>query len=56
MRSGDENIPPVTRFHSAIGKAIDNSAKSRLETLQDIVKALDGEIVILWNISRCPKR
>lgn len=56
LRSQGESNLPVTRYHSAIGKAIDNPASSRLETLQDIVRALDGEIVIVWNIPRVPTK
>jgi len=39
---------PASRYHSAIGKAIDNPTKSRLETLIDILETLGGEITISW--------
>ena len=48
MRTEGGEVPPVTRYHGSIGKAIENPGKSKLETIEDIVKALDGELTIVW--------
>ncbi|MBW4598511.1 MAG: RNA-directed DNA polymerase [Calothrix sp. FI2-JRJ7] len=48
--SGDAS--PATRYHSAIGKALENPAKSKLETIEGIVQALNGELRILWEPER----
>ena len=39
----------ASRVNSTIAKAIDNPAKSSLETLDDVVTALGGEINIVWD-------
>jgi Reverse transcriptase (RNA-dependent DNA polymerase) len=48
MRTEGGVVHPVTRYHGSIGKAIENPGKSKLETIEDIVKALDGELTIVW--------
>lgn len=48
MRTEGGEMPPVTRYHGSIGKAIENPGKSKLETIEDIVKAMDGELTIAW--------
>lgn len=45
-KNGDAS--PATRYHSAIGKAMDNPARSKLETIEGIVEALGGELRITW--------
>lgn len=47
-RSKDEEVSPASRYHSSIGKAIENPRKSRLETIEDIVQVLNGELRIIW--------
>ena len=52
MRAVDGEVSPATRYHSAIGKAMENPAKSRLETIEGIVQALNGELTIVWEPGR----
>lgn len=40
---------PATRYHSAISKAFENSENSKLKTVETIVQALGGKIVIEWD-------
>ncbi|AFZ43842.1 hypothetical protein PCC7418_1663 [Halothece sp. PCC 7418] len=47
-RSQGEEVSPASRYHSSIGKAIENPRKSRLETIEDIVQVLNGELRIIW--------
>jgi hypothetical protein len=49
-RGGD--VSPASRYHSSIGKAIENPGKSRLETIEDIVQVLNGELTILWDVDK----
>ena len=48
MRAGEGKVPPVTRYQSGVSKAIANPAKSKLETIEELVKALEGELTIQW--------
>ncbi len=43
-----EEPSAATRYHSAIGKALENPARSKLETIQEIVEALGGTLSITW--------
>ena len=52
MRAVDGEVSPATRYHSAIGKAMENPAKSKLETIEGIVQALNGELTIVWEPGR----
>lgn len=52
MRAVDGEVSPATRYHSAIGKAMENPAKSKLETIEGIVQALNGELTIVWELGR----
>ena len=52
MRAVDGDVSPATRYHSAIGKAMENPAKSKLETIEGIVQALNGELTIVWEPGR----
>lgn len=47
-RNGEEPSA-ATRYHTAIGKALDNPIRSKLETIQEIVEALGGTLQITWN-------
>ena len=49
IRAKRGTITTASRVNSTIAKAIDNPAKSSLETLEDIVEALGGEINIVWD-------
>ena len=49
IRANRGNITTASRINSTIAKAIDNPAKSALETLEDIVTALGGELQITWS-------
>ena len=51
-RSKDDEVSPASRYHSSIGKAIENPRKSRLETIEDIVQVLNGELRIIWEPDR----
>lgn len=48
MRAVEGDVSPATRYHSAISKAIENPAKSKLETVEAIVRVLNGELKIIW--------
>jgi len=47
-RSSGGEVSPASRYHSSIGKALENPRKSRLETIEDIVQVLNGELRIIW--------
>jgi hypothetical protein len=47
-KAKDGDASPATRYHSAISKAMENPAKSKLETVEGIVEALNGELKIVW--------
>ncbi|QSJ16144.1 RNA-directed DNA polymerase [Nostoc sp. UHCC 0702] len=47
-KAKDGDASPATRYHSAISKAMENPAKSKLETIEGIVEALNGELRIIW--------
>lgn len=49
LRAEDGIVPPVTRYNSSITKALDDPQNVKFYILEDLVKALDGEIVIRWN-------
>ncbi|MDP5338823.1 MAG: hypothetical protein NWQ28_09650, partial [Nodularia sp. (in: cyanobacteria)] len=51
-RAGEKEVPPASRYHTSLGKAIDNPGTSKLETIQDIVQVLNGELTILWEPGR----
>lgn len=51
-RATGGDISPASRFHSSISKAIESPGKSKLETIEDIVQVLDGEITILWEAGK----
>lgn len=51
-KAKDGDASPATRYHSAIGKAMENPAKSKLETVEGIVEALNGELRIVWEPGR----
>lgn len=51
-KAEDGDASPVTRYHSAISKAMENPAKSKLETVEGIVDALNGELRIVWEPGR----
>lgn len=47
-RSGEKPSAAV-RYHTAIGKALDNPDRSKLETLEEIIEALGGRLTIVWD-------
>ena len=49
LRAEGDEIPPVSRYQSSIRKAITDPQHVKLYIIQDMVKALDGEIIIRWN-------
>ncbi|MFM6909163.1 MAG: hypothetical protein ACKPKT_26605, partial [Dolichospermum sp.] len=51
-RATGGDVSPASRYHSSIGKAIENPGKSRLETIEDIVQVLNGELTILWDAGK----
>lgn len=48
LRAADGDVSPATRYQTAIGKAMENPAKSKLETIEGIIQALNGELTIFW--------
>lgn len=44
----DGEASPPTHYHSTISRAIENPGRSKLETIEGIVEALDGELRIIW--------
>ncbi|MEH2319278.1 RNA-directed DNA polymerase [Nostoc sp.] len=46
------DISPASRYHSSISKAIESPGKSRLETIEDIIQVLNGELTILWEAGK----
>jgi hypothetical protein len=51
-RTGAKEVPPASRYHTSLGKAIDNPGASKLETIEDIVQVLNGEFTILWEAGK----
>ncbi|MGB3638332.1 MAG: RNA-directed DNA polymerase [Rivularia sp. (in: cyanobacteria)] len=51
-RAGEKEAPPASRYHTSLGKAIDNPGTSKLETIKDIVQVLNGELTILWEAEK----
>ncbi len=51
-RAAGGDVSPASRYHSSISKAIENPGKSRLETIEDIVQVLNGELTILWEAGK----
>lgn len=49
LKANGGEVSPVTRYHNAIGKAMENPAKSRLETIEGIIEALGGKIEVVWD-------
>jgi hypothetical protein len=47
QRYGDLDDP--RRYSNTINKAMENPDKSSIQTIQALVEALDGELVIRWN-------
>ncbi|MFQ4143084.1 hypothetical protein [Chlorogloeopsis sp. ULAP02] len=45
---GEENSP-ASRYHSAIGKLFEMPEKSKIKTVENVIKALDGKIIIVWD-------
>ena len=44
----NEQPSAATRYHTAIGKALETPEKSKVETIQEIVEALGGTLHIVW--------
>lgn len=51
-RAAGGDISPASRYHSSISKAIESPGKSKLETIEDIVQVLNGELTILWEAGK----
>lgn len=51
-RTDQKEVPPASRYHTSLGKAIDNPGTSKLETIEDIVQVLNGELTILWEAGK----
>ncbi|MBD1912117.1 hypothetical protein [Leptolyngbya sp. FACHB-16] len=49
LRSEDGDVPPVLKYNSSIGKALNDPDNVKLYIIEDIVNALGGEIIIRWN-------
>jgi hypothetical protein len=49
LRAEGDEIPPVTRFNSSIGKALEDPQNVKLYIIEDLVKALGGELIIRWH-------
>jgi hypothetical protein len=42
-------VPPVTRYQSSVRKALLDPQHVTYYVIEDLVKALDGEIIVRWN-------
>ncbi|NJP11680.1 MAG: hypothetical protein HC866_21250 [Leptolyngbyaceae cyanobacterium RU_5_1] len=49
LRAQDGEVPPITKYHSSIRQAIDKPENVKFYIIEDIVKAMGGEIVIRWH-------
>lgn len=50
MRTKDgEEVPPVTRYNSSIRQAVQDPENVKFQIIEDVVKAMGGEIVIRWH-------
>jgi hypothetical protein len=48
LRAEGDEIPPVTRYNSAVGKSLEEPQKASFQAIEELVKVLGGEIVIRW--------
>ncbi|MGH2415083.1 MAG: hypothetical protein ACRDEA_15605 [Microcystaceae cyanobacterium] len=44
-----EEIAPAVRYQSTVNKALSDPTHVKVVTLEDLVKALGGEIIIRWH-------
>jgi hypothetical protein len=49
IRAEDGVVPPTTRYQSSVRKAILDPHHVTYYVIEDLVKALDGEIIVRWN-------
>jgi len=49
LRADDGGIPPVLKYNSSIGKALQEPDHVKFYIIADMIKALEGEIIIRWN-------
>lgn len=49
IRAQDGEVPPVSKYQSSIRQAISDPENVKWYIIEDMVKAMDGEIVIRWN-------
>jgi hypothetical protein len=49
IRAQDGEVPPVTKYQSSVRQAIDHPEQVKWYIVEDLIKAMDGEIVIRWN-------
>lgn len=48
LRAEGDEIPPVTRYNSAVGKSLEEPQKASFQAIEELVKVMGGEIVIRW--------
>ncbi|MEO0686313.1 MAG: RAMP superfamily CRISPR-associated protein, partial [Cyanobacteria bacterium J06649_11] len=49
LKAEGGKIPPVTQYQSAVSRAVSEPKKSKLETIEELIKALGGTLIIKWN-------
>jgi hypothetical protein len=49
LRANGDEIPPVTRYNSSIIKALTDPQNVKFYVIEDLIKALGGEIIIRWH-------
>jgi hypothetical protein len=49
LRAEGGEVPPVTRYQSSVRKALMDPQHVTYYVIEDLIKAMDGEIIIRWN-------
>jgi hypothetical protein len=49
VRAVNGVVPPTTRYQSSVRKALLDPQHVTYYVIEDLIKALDGEIIVRWN-------
>ncbi|MGF1566866.1 MAG: hypothetical protein ACFCVD_02125 [Nodosilinea sp.] len=49
LRAEGDEIPPVTRYNSAVGRTLQDPQKASFQAIEELVKVMGGEIIVRWH-------
>ncbi|MGB7312889.1 MAG: hypothetical protein WA939_08155 [Nodosilinea sp.] len=49
LRAEGDEIPPVTRYNSTVGKTLQEPQKASFQAIEELVQVMGGEIIIRWH-------